>query len=188
MRLQRSDEPRLTAAITVPLWRRDNRFVSMAQADGQNENLVKVVIDLKDDVYGVESLWAQPVRDGLYRLRNVPFLAYGYSEQDVVHTTDVDGRLMVTGVAERSGHSTYRVFLPEPMDNEQFRPLWEPLERLGCTYERANSRLIGIDVPPGTDVYAVYDVLENGEQGKLWTFEEGHCGHKIRSQRIEPGQ
>jgi Domain of unknown function (DUF4265) len=152
----------------------------MGKPPDENGNLVKVAIDLKDEVYSVESLWAEPAGDGLYRLRNVPFLAYGYSEQDVVKATDVEGYLSVNGVAERSGHSTYRLFFPEATDNEKFRPLWEPFEKLGCTFEWANSRLIGIDVPPHTDVYAVYAVLEQGEQAKHWTFEEGHCGHRLR--------
>jgi hypothetical protein len=150
-----------------------------------NSNLVKVDIDLKDEVCGVESLWAEPAGDGLYRLRNVPFLAYGYSEQDVVQATDVDGHLIVNGVAGRSGHSTYRLFFPEATGNEKFRPLWEPFAKLGCTFERANSRLIGVNVPPDTDVYAVYAVLEKGEQAKHWTFEEGHCGHRLYAREDE---
>ncbi len=58
--------------------------------------------------------------------------------------------------------------------------MWRRLQELGCTYERANRRLIAIDVPPRTDVYAVYRVLEEGEKAKYWEFEEGHCGHPLR--------
>lgn len=146
----------------------------------QDPDLVKMAIHLNDDVYGVETLWAAPLADGLYRLRNVPFLAYGYSEDDVVNVAYIAGRLMVAGVTQRGGHSTYRVFLPAPMGEEEFAPLWEPLARLGCTYERANTRLIGIDVPPEADVYAVYAVLEQGEKATQWSFEEGCCGHPLR--------
>jgi hypothetical protein len=145
------------------------------------EHLTKVSIQLEEPGYEVETVWAEPVTGGLYRLRNVPFLAYGYSEQDVVSAAEVDGRLVVTGVAERGGHSTYRVFLIEPTNEEELRPLWKPLANLGCTYERANRRLIGVDVPPSSDVYAVYDILERGEASKHWEFEEGHCGHPLRT-------
>ena len=144
------------------------------------EHLTKVAFQLNEPGYEVETLWAEPVAEGLYRIRNVPFLAYGFSEQDVVMASEVEGRLMVSGVAERGGHSTYRIFLHEPGDEEQFRPMWEPLAALGCTYERANRNLIGIDVPPSSDVYAVYDVLQNGEASSIWDFEEGHCGHPLR--------
>lgn len=153
----------------------------MESSDQTKQGLVKVTIDLGNDVYAVESLWAEPLGNRLYRLRNVPILAYGYSEDDVVNATEIDGSLVVGGIADRSGHSTYRIFLPQPTDDLAFASLWEALGRLGCTYERANSRVIGIDVPPEADVYAVYAVLEEGEQAKRWSFEEGHCGHKLRS-------
>ncbi len=143
-------------------------------------HLFKVAIHVSDSDFEFETLWAEPAGEGLYRLRNVPFLAYGYSELDVVRAKEVDGQLQVTGIAERSGHSTYRIFFPRNTGEEEFRLLWEPLARLGCTYERANRKLIGIDVPPGADVYAVYEVLEKGEASTLWEFEEGHCGHPLR--------
>ena len=71
---------------------------------------------------------------------------------------------------------------PPETTEEKFARDWEPLEKLGCTYERANRRLVAIDVPPRSDVYAVYAVLEDGEKDGLWEFEEGHCGHALRGQ------
>jgi hypothetical protein len=147
----------------------------------QSPDLVKVTIDLNDDVYEVETLWAATLAAGLYRLRNVPFLAYGYSADDMLNAAHVYGRLMVSGVAQCSGHSTYRVLLPAPEGDEEFAPLWEPLARLGCTYGCASARLIGIYVPPKADLYAVYAVLERGEQANQWSFEERHCGHPLRN-------
>ncbi len=35
-----------------------------------------------------ESLWAEPVQAGRYRLRNSPFYAFGVSAEDVVFTQD----------------------------------------------------------------------------------------------------
>lgn len=102
----------------------------MEQIDPTSEPLTKVAIQLDQSTYEVETLWAEPVGGDLYRLRNVPFLAYGYSEQDLVRADEVDGRLVVRGVAKRGGHSTYRIFLPALTDDEAFRPLWEPLEAL----------------------------------------------------------
>src|ERR1700761_8345053 len=112
------------------------------------EHLVKVSIRLSEPGYEFETRWAERTADGNYRLRNVPFIAYGYSEQDTVSATEVEGQFIVKQVVERSGHSTYRLFLSAPMGEQEFNPLWQPLAALGCTYERANRRLIGIDVPP----------------------------------------
>jgi hypothetical protein len=146
------------------------------------ERLKKVVFELKEGVgcIDIETLWSEPVKGNLYRLRNVPFYVYGFSTEDVVSTLEKDGRITVIGVACRGGHSTYRIFLPERTTHEDFLKGWEVLERLGCTYERATRRCIGIDVPPQSDVYAVYQALEDGEKAQLWEFEEGHCGHPLR--------
>jgi hypothetical protein len=151
----------------------------------KSENgLVKVILDLSKDngPVAAESLWAEPVGDCLFQLRNVPFFAYGFSERDIVKVKESDGKSAVTGVQERGGHSTYRVFLPTETTEEKFTHDWASLETLGCSYERANRRLVAIDVPPGSDVYAVYAVLESGEKHGLWEFEEGHCGHALRGQ------
>jgi hypothetical protein len=168
--------------LSATMVRKPHRMIPMDPLHQYEGDLVKVTIDLKDDVYGVETLWATQLGDGCYPLRNVPFLAYVFSEDDVVNAADDAGRLMVVDVARRSGHSTYRVFLPQSTDEAAFDPLWKPLADLGCTYERANTRLIAIDVAPTTDVYAVYEVLERGEQAKQWAFEEGHCGHPLRKE------
>jgi hypothetical protein len=154
-----------------------------------SDGLVKVTFNLpdKDGTFATESLWAEPIGDGLYRLRNVPFYVRGFSEQDTVKAEEHEGRLLVRSIVERGGHSTYRIFLPEQTTEEQFVKDWISLGELGCTYERATRRLIGIDVPPDADVYAVYDVLEKGEKNGLWEFQEGHCGHPLRrSQFNEP--
>jgi Domain of unknown function (DUF4265) len=147
------------------------------------EELVKIVFNLseKDGPVATESLWAERLGANLYRLRNVPFYLRGVSEQDIVRAEENDGRLVVTGIVDRGGHSTYRIFLPEQTSEEQFLKDWVALHELGCTYERATRRLIAIDVPPNADVYAVYEALESGEMDQLWKFEEGHCGHRLRN-------
>ena len=117
---------------------------------------------------------------GLYRLRNVPFLAYGFSERDIVMTEQREDWPVVTGIAEPGGHSTYRIVLPKETTEDEFLKNWARLGALGCTYERATSRLVAVDVPPQTDIYAAYDALENGENSKAWEFEEGYCGHALR--------
>ena len=141
---------------------------------------MKVVFDVPEkdgSVLRTESPWAEPINEGRYRLRNVPFLVFGFSEQDVITAEEDDGILRATGVAARSGHSTYRLVLPEDTNEEKFLRDWVRLEELGCTYERASRRFVAIDVPPQADIYAVYEALQEGEQTSAWEFEEGHCGH-----------
>jgi len=152
--------------------------------DKSTEGLVKVLFELPEDEThrSAETLWAEPVGSELYRLRNIPIYVYGFSSVDIVTAVSIDDRLTVTGIASRSGHSTYRVFLSEDSSSESFENDWASLAELGCSYERATRRCVGIDVPPAADVYAVYQSLEKGERSHRWTFEEGHCGHPLRHQ------
>lgn len=147
------------------------------------EGLVKIAFNLPQDKspFATESLWAEPLGASLYRLRNVPFYVRGVSEQDIVRAEEIAGRLMVTGIVDCGGHSTYRIFLPEHISERQFAKDWVPLHELGCTYQRATRRLIAIDVPLNANIYAVYEAPESGERDRLWAFEEGHCGHPLRN-------
>lgn len=148
--------------------------------------LVKVVVQLEPDEnswhsYGAESMWAEDLGQGRYRLRNVPFAAYGLSNEDVVRAEPDEDRLQITGVAIRGGHSTYRVILQSGTDlkSSEFKHHWEPLQRLGCSYESSEDRILAIDVPPRADIYEVFRLLEQGEEAEVWDFEEAHCGHPL---------
>jgi hypothetical protein len=70
--------------------------------------------------------------------------------------------------------------LSENVSWDEFEIAWEHLATLGCTYERATQRLISVDVPPTTDIYRAYDLLEDGERNQVWNFEEAHCGHPLK--------
>lgn len=105
----------------------------MAQRSSSNEGLVKLLFDVPEkdgSVLKTESLWAEPVGEDRYLLRNVPFLVFGFSEQDVITARDDKGTLAVTGVAMRGGHSTYRLVLPEDTTETKFLKDWV---RLGGT-------------------------------------------------------
>jgi hypothetical protein len=150
--------------------------------------LVKVNFALPPDDQAqrveAENLWAKPLGGDRYRIDNIPFYAYGISHEDVVLADEVDGRLKFREVAARSGHSTYRVLVKDSAghDSSGFQKLWTRLSELGCTHEVAKRRWITIDVPPASDVFAVYQILEEGMAEGVWTFEEAHCGHSsVRS-------
>jgi Domain of unknown function (DUF4265) len=155
---------------------------SNRQQPQTGEALFKIVFNLPEKAAPLttESLWAERIGPNLYRLRNVPFFLHGVSEQDIVRAEETDGQLLASAIVDRGGHSTYRIFLPEQTSEEQFSRDWVPLHELGCTYERASRRLIAIDLPLHADVYAVYEALELGEKGRLWEFEDRHCGHPLR--------
>jgi hypothetical protein len=134
-----------------------------------------------------ERLWADPVGDRRFRIRNTPFFAFGVSYEDIIFAEDHEEELHFAGISIRGGHSTYRLWLIGRDRNlPSFQKYWEPLEKLGCSYEEGP--VLAVDVPPNADIYIVYRLLESGTTAGVWDFEEGHCGHlldKISEQATE---
>lgn len=143
--------------------------------------LVRIVFDLEEDAWhrsATERLWAEPLGSARYRLLNTPFFAFGVSNRDVVWGKSRGNQVYFADVSIRGGHSSYRLKLATVATEADFVRHWEPLERLGCSYEEGP--VLAIDVPPSTDIYAVYEALESGMLDGIWDFEEGHCGHTLR--------
>jgi hypothetical protein len=160
------------------------RQVEHALRGAGSPRLIHVVAELGDDAwhgYGAEKMWAEPVDRARVRLRNVPFFALGMSNEDVVEVEGTEEPRRIVRVAQPGGHSTYRIFLADGIDQETFAKSWAPLATLGCEYERATDRLYAVDVPPMTDIHTVYAQLERGQRAGVWDFQEGHCGHPVIS-------
>jgi hypothetical protein len=122
-----------------------------------------------------ETVWAERLTKSRVKLKNVPLYAYDVSYNDVLNVNEGQA----TGVTIRSGHSTYRFFVRQGQIERALGNNWKVLEGLGCTYERATEHLLAVDVPPESDIHAVYRALEAGENDGVWEFEEGHCGHAV---------
>lgn len=143
--------------------------------------MVKVTFVLPNDDwhrYGTETMWAESLGDGRYRICNIPFYVRDVSAEDVVIAPEEHGALVVSDVSARGGHSTYRIFLSSETDEPTFRRYWEPLGQLGCTYEHATRRLIAIDVPETADIKEVDRILVEALAEDIWDVDEGHRGHR----------
>ena len=103
-----------------------------------DQGLVRIVFELDPDAWhgsATERLWAEPLGSGRYRLRNTPFFAFDVSFEDIVFGEDRDGQTFFAGVSIRGGHSTYRLRLLTARDGSVFPKYWDPIQRLGCSYE-----------------------------------------------------
>jgi hypothetical protein len=155
--------------------------------DSRYPGLVKIWLPLPESdchSYGSESLWAEHVQNYEFKIRNSPFYAKDLSFGDTVDVEiSPDGVFELRSVVGRGGHSTYRIFLGDgvTLDSPGFLRYWLPLETIGCRYEGATRRLFAVDVPPEADIHEVYGLLVAGEEEPAWGFEEGHCGHPLRS-------
>lgn len=145
-------------------------------------NLVKIFFEFKEDKWhgnSSESLWAIKLNETTFKLKNSPFYFKNISNKDIIEAFKNEyGNLIFNKVIKYSNHSTYRIFLLNE-NIKLFEKYWNPLEKINCTYEKANSKLYSIDVPKETDIYLAYELLEKGMNAKVWDFEEGHCGHEL---------
>jgi hypothetical protein len=145
--------------------------------------MVKIKIPLAEgNLAGAEAewVWAEPLDDGTYAVKNVPFYAKGISCEDVVKAEPEDGALVFKGVVQHSGHSTYRIYANEGRAIPGVAALLGTLRDLHCDIEPATDKLVGVDVLPEADVYKVYETMAESERAGLIDFDEGHCGHSLR--------
>ena len=144
----------------------------MAPKPKQKSGQVKVALRGPDG--DVETLWADDLGGGRYRLDNTPWYTYGISWRDIVEAKpDADGQLQFQRIVAKSGHRTIRIAADQPLSDEWL----QQIVALGCTYEGANRKYVGIDLPPGVDLDVVAAFLT---QAKVrWehadpTYEQYH--------------
>ncbi len=138
-----------------------------------DEDLEKVYVDLPGHWhFEGESLWAKPVGDDLYEIRNVPFGAYGLNYGDVVRAVSrgPDLKPEVREVVKSSGRRTLRAFFPDLVQEDQTTYLKE-LQGLGVEVERDDEKFVAIDIPPEVDYDSIFDYLEDLEGRDVLEFE-----------------
>ncbi|RXR05971.1 DUF4265 domain-containing protein [Pseudoxanthomonas composti] len=110
----------------------------------------------------VETLWAVPLGNDLYQLDNSPFYAYGVSWQDVVTAPfDLEEQMPTfQSVAKRSGNRTVRVVFDLPLaPGNASEETLHGLAEIGCSFERANSGYVSVNIPPGVELEHVRSYL-----------------------------
>jgi hypothetical protein len=141
-----------------------------------NINVIFKIEGESADEQWVETIEVKVAGDSLYILQKSPFNAYEVSLFDKVKAEgELNGYPLITEVVEKSGNSTVRLIVLNEITNPLFPQFWEPLEKLGCSYESANSKLISVNIPPEADYKEVIKLLEGGAKFKFWDFEEADC-------------
>lgn len=130
--------------------------------------LVKVRFDLPSDApTPVETLWAEPLGESLYRLDNTPWYAKGCALDDVIRCEETAEDLpRFVDVVRPSGNRTVRVFVPDGAARQSIKQrLFDYLARTGCVYEgMAEAKgLIAVTVPKSVDLNVVLSVLNEME-------------------------
>ncbi|MCB9878916.1 MAG: DUF4265 domain-containing protein [Planctomycetes bacterium] len=130
----------------------DSELCKIVLVTGQGDNVI------------VETPWAEHVEGDQFRLRNIPFYAYGVSLDDVIEATPEpdDSRPHFRRVVVKSGNRTLRVAAAKDQDRVS-QDLLDELAALGCDYCRATPRYVCITIAPAVPLDAVVAVLERSE-------------------------
>ena len=118
-------------------------------------------------------MWAESLGQDLYRIRNVPFFAYGINFHDVVRATADSPELKpeIREVVEPSGHRTLRIIFAGDIDPAKQVALLDKLKRFKATYERADETNVAVDIEPDGSYNDVFDQLDEWEKASLLSFE-----------------
>ena len=138
------------------------------------ENITKIHVDLpnNEDVGG-ESFWAEDLGSDLYRIRNVPFYAYGINFYDIVHAKSESEELKpsILNVHDYGGHKTLRVIFVDKSSKEERIAKLKELHEFKAYHENANGTLFAIDVEPEGDYGRVCDILYEWENEGILSYE-----------------
>jgi len=140
-----------------------------------NEELVKIHIDLPDnEAIGGESLWAKPLGNDLYEIRNAPFFAYDLHFYDVVRAVAGRPELKpsIIEVVKRSGHKTLRIIF-NTGDGSLKKQVLSKLNEMDAYHEEYSAKFYSVDVEPQGDYQQVCDYLLALEEEGVLEYETG---------------
>lgn len=130
--------------------------------------------------HDTEGLWATRLSADTARIENVPFLAQGVAQGDIIRfSTGADGLNWATERVKWSGNNTIRV-LPIPSGplgrsaravHDRFAPFG-----LGGEAYSAEFPLVALNVPPTDDLHQIKDLLARGRDAGWWAFETACIG------------
>ena len=115
------------------------------------EDKVKIRFNLRGDPVNGETVWAEPVGENLYRLLNIPYYAMGYAEGDIVRCVKRDDWKEIANLEQDSGNGTIRIIFTDS-ESPEAQHVLDELVSVGCTYERASSKLVAVTVPLNLDI------------------------------------
>jgi Domain of unknown function (DUF4265) len=108
----------------------------------------KVVLVYKniEDEITEETIWAEKLENGYYKIDNIPFYAPNLAYNDVIAVEDDEGVLYFDDLIESSGHSTIQIIF---FKENEAKEILSKLEYIGCRWEgMKNQPYYSVDIPP----------------------------------------
>jgi hypothetical protein len=118
--------------------------------DADPDDLIKIHVDLSDQGESGEAMWAKPLGDDCYELRNSPFYAYTLNFLDIVRAKAPSPNLKpeFVEIVRRSGHRTVWVTFTDEAPAAARQTRLELLNKHRAFYEGANGTYFAIDIEP----------------------------------------
>lgn len=139
-----------------------------------NEKHVRVLVHTKpENGYPPEEwekLWTIEVKNGHYKVDNIPFYAKDLSCDDIIEAKLEGEDYIFVRVVSRSENSTIRVIIYDLDDDPHIR---KSLCALGCAVEGVGTPgLIAVNVPKNA-LPSVQRFLDEGHENERLDYEEG---------------
>ncbi len=142
--------------------------------ENKKEELVKIVLEVNDDTFGVsgESVWALPIGDDLYEIRNTPWHTCAVSWGDIVRAISEaeSQKPKFVELVKPGGHRTLHVFFYEGHRAEERDEVLGMLKKWDANYENADGRLYAVDVNPGGDFEGLCEYLDQLEDSDKLSY------------------
>jgi hypothetical protein len=143
------------------------------------DEFAKVHVDLPNNPRtGGEAMWATPLGNDLYELRNSPFYAYGLNYGDVVRAVPraPDQKPSVLEIVRRSGHRTIWVTFTDEASAQARSQRLAELNRWQAFHENANGTYFALDVEPDGSFNDVLGQLAAWREQGVLTYHTGLTG------------
>jgi Domain of unknown function (DUF4265) len=139
-----------------------------------SEELVKIHVEVSDDTFGIagESVWAKPLGDDLYEIRNNLWHSCEINWGDVVKAVAKGGNLKpeFIKVVRKSGHRTLHIYFYRECKDEDKQQILSELKRWKAAYENSDGQLYAVDVEPAGDFDSLCDYLDEHEAESKFSY------------------
>jgi uncharacterized protein DUF4265 len=147
-------------------------FLDDLMTGPNSEHLVKIHVQVSDDTFkiGGESVWAKPLGNDLYEIRNSLWHSCDLNWGDVVRAVAQSENLKPEFVEliRRSGHRTLHLFFFEGCSPNEKATILAGLRQWKVSYENSDGLLYALDVEPEGDFEGLCSYLDDHEsQEKL---------------------
>jgi len=138
------------------------------------EQLTKIWVELPNhlEISG-ESMWAEYLGNNQYKIKNIPFYAYGLNYNDIVIAEAESEELkpVIKTLVKYSGHETIRVIFLQDQNKIESKNIIDSIIDDHIGYEGKNEIEFTLNVTPKGNYNSLYDELEKLEKNGILSFE-----------------